>query len=119
MKRFIFLFALSPLFACATQDDTRSGTSDLDVAFACRTTADCPTPTVCGPDAECHLPTTVPPILKCTTDATCPPHERCNPICSTIGVVGHVCQPEGVPTQECPVIDPPPPSTGPSTVPHH
>jgi hypothetical protein len=105
MKHFILVFALSPVFACATESDpTDTGTSDLDVALRCHTSAECPTPSVCDVSpAVCHLPTTTPPILKCTTDAQCPSHETCDPICaSAVGVVGHVCRPEGIAIHECP-----------------
>jgi hypothetical protein len=109
MNRFILIVTLSPLLACAAQQDA-SGTSDLDVALICHTSAECPAPSVCDVTATavCRLPATTPPIRKCDSTAECALHEVCDPICaSAVGVVGHVCRPEGIAIHECP---PPPPS---------
>jgi hypothetical protein len=102
MKLFCLAFAL--LAACVDATTTGTGTSDLDQSYACRTTADCPEHSVCGKDAECHAVTSTVPLPElCTVDADCPIHERCNPVCPTsTGIVRHVCQPEGLPTHQCP-----------------
>jgi hypothetical protein len=103
MKHLVLAFALSTAVAACLAQDTKTETSDLDQAYACLTTADCPPNTVCGADSECHAPstTTLPPH-SCSSTLQCPAHERCNPVCSTTGTVGHVCQPEGLPTHVCP-----------------
>lgn len=81
----------------------------------CATNADCPPGDVCIYSTTSGTPTTTgggtphgvcgpgPTTNSCSASTPCPTGERCNPICSTTGTVGYQCQPDGVPTQQCPV----------------
>ena len=80
-----------------------------DPIATCATAAECPVSSACGIDRHCHQ-------RFCITDAQCPTGEACHPLCGlTSAAVGGVCEPGGVPIQQCP----PPGGSGTPSVPPH
>jgi hypothetical protein len=115
------VLALALFAACATDEKSSLGQQNALTTGTCHSNADCPpndqcvfttagttggsTTSVPGGVGLCVAKTSVQcePTAASSTAAGCPQGERCNPICSATGIAGYHCQPDGLPTQMCPI----------------